>query len=70
MVKAQVDNYWTSKTIRAIVAPGLCSPVLLGMPFLSHNHIVINHEARTAVDKSTGFDLLHPLPPPHLLPLK
>ena len=28
-------------------------------PFLVHNKIVIDHEARTAVDKSCGFDLLN-----------
>jgi hypothetical protein len=58
------SNFWTAKTVRAIVAPGLCSPVILSLPFLTHNHIVIDHEACTAIDKSTGFDLLHPTAPP------
>ena len=52
------NNEWTSKTVRALVAPGLCSNILLGLPFLSHNNIVIDHEARTAIDKVSGFDLL------------
>jgi hypothetical protein len=56
--------YWTSKSVRAIVAPGLCSPIILGLPFLSHNNIVIDHAARTAIDKNSNFDLLNPLPPP------
>jgi hypothetical protein len=55
---------WTSKSVRAIVAPGLCSPIILGLPFLSHNNIVIDHSTRTAIDKSCGFDLLNPMPPP------
>jgi hypothetical protein len=31
----------------------------LGLPFLVHNKIVIDHESRTAIDKSCGFDLLN-----------
>ena len=30
------------------------------MPFLSSQHIVIDSNARTAKDKRTGYDLLHP----------
>jgi hypothetical protein len=56
--------WWSSKTVRAIIAPGLCSPVILGLPFLSHNRIVVDHHARTAIDKTTGFDILNPAPPP------
>jgi hypothetical protein len=29
---------WTSRSVRAIIAPGLCSPIVLGLPFLSHNN--------------------------------
>ncbi|KIM87980.1 hypothetical protein PILCRDRAFT_3692 [Piloderma croceum F 1598] len=54
---------WTSKTVRALIAPSLCAPVILGLPFLAHNNIVIDHALRTAVDKVSGFDLLHPTPP-------
>jgi hypothetical protein len=31
---------------------------------LEHNNIVIDHAARTVIDKTCGFDLLHPPPPP------
>jgi hypothetical protein len=55
---------WTSKTVRALIAPSLCAPVILGLPFLSHNNIVIDHALRTAIDKTLGFDLLNPTPPP------
>jgi hypothetical protein len=54
---------WTSKTVRALIAPSLCACVILGLPFLSHNNIVIDHALRTAIDKVSGFDLLHPTPP-------
>ena len=54
---------WKSKSIRAVVALSLCSPVILGLPFLSHNKIVIDHDVRTAIAKDSGFDLLHPTTP-------
>jgi len=65
-VKLQLHDpslYWSSKTIRAIIAPGLCSPMILGLPFLAHNNIVVDASARTAIDKNCNFDLLHPVPP-------
>jgi Aspartyl protease len=63
------SNHWTAKTVRAIVTPGLCAPVILGLPFLVHNNIVIDHAARTVIDKTSNFDLLNPVglplaPPP------
>ena len=66
-VKLQLYNtksWWTLKTVCAIVAPGLCSPVILRLPFLSHNHIVIDHHAHTVINKESGFGLLNPTPPP------
>jgi len=54
-----VNNEWASKTVRALIAPELCTNILLGLPFLSHNNIVVDHAARTAVDKKSGFDLLN-----------
>jgi hypothetical protein len=63
-VKLQLYNItgeWTSKSVRAVMAPSLCADVILG-PFLSHNNIMIDHNARTAIDKTSNFDLLHPTP--------
>lgn len=37
--------------------------IILGLPFLVYNCIIFNHEAYTVIDKSSNFDLLHPLPP-------
>jgi hypothetical protein len=51
---------WRSKTIRAVIAPHLCAPLILGLPFLTNNCIVVDHAARTVVDKKTGVDLLNP----------
>jgi Aspartyl protease len=55
-----LDNAWTSKPIFAIIAPGLCLPLILGLPFLVKNNIVIDHADRTAVDKVSSYDLLNP----------
>jgi hypothetical protein len=60
------SNLWTAKTVRAIVSPKLCSPVLLGLPFLVKNNIVIDHAACTVVDKMSGFDLMNPKGAPEL----
>ncbi|KAG1849853.1 hypothetical protein C8R48DRAFT_778448 [Suillus tomentosus] len=38
-----IDHGWTSRTIRAIIAPKLAVLLLLGGPFLSHNSLIIDH---------------------------
>jgi hypothetical protein len=43
------DEY-TAWTVRALVALNLVAPVVLGLPFLSHNAIVIDHSKCTAID--------------------
>ena len=66
---------WTFRTFRAIIAPNLCSPIILGLPFFVRNEILLDPSLNTAIHKQTGFDLLNedtlPLPPPprphHLL---
>ena len=35
---------YSAWTVRAIVTPNLCNPVILGLPFLKHNKIVIDHD--------------------------
>jgi hypothetical protein len=57
------NNNWSSRTVRAIVAPGLCAPIIFGLPFLSTNNIVIDHDDRTCIDEKNGFDLLNPAAP-------
>src|ERR1700683_5123689 len=54
---------WSSKSVCTIVASGLCVLMILGLPFLSHNNIVVNASAHNAVDKKSGFDLLNPVIP-------
>jgi len=65
-----LDNSWTSKPILAVIAPGLCTGILLGLPFLVHNCIVIDHECPSAIVKDTTVDLLNFVPtPPKILHL-
>ena len=59
-----LSSFWSSKSICTIIAPGLCAPMILGLPFLVHNDIIVDVAARTVVDKKCGFDLLHPTAPP------
>jgi hypothetical protein len=66
-VKLQLHDpsvFWSSKSVHVIIAPGLCAPMILGLLFLVHNHIVVDVASHTAIDKKCGFDLLNPLPLP------
>lgn len=54
---------WGARTVRAIIAPSLCSPIILGLPFLPFNEIVVDASLRTAVCKTDGTDLLNPIKP-------
>ncbi|KAJ7442584.1 hypothetical protein B0H11DRAFT_1684757, partial [Mycena galericulata] len=58
------DQRWSSSVVRFVVAPNLCAPVILGLPWLIKNKIVMDYDAGTAIDKRTGFDLLNPPPIP------
>ena len=53
------NNAWTSRPVRALIAHDLCTNILLGLPFLKHNKIVIDHDSDTAIAKDSGFDLLN-----------
>lgn len=54
------DSAWTSQTVKAVITPNLCVPVLFGLPFLSINCIVTDFKDHTAIDKMCGYDLLNP----------
>jgi hypothetical protein len=57
---SSLDHDWQSRTIRAIIAPGLVVPLLLGGPFLSHNCLIIDHELWTCISKNSSYNLLNP----------
>ncbi|KAF5392020.1 hypothetical protein D9757_003366 [Collybiopsis confluens] len=60
------SNAWSSRTSHALVVSSLAVPILLGIPFLSHNNLVVDYAARSCIHKPSGFDLLNPL---HTLPV-
>lgn len=49
---------WSSRTVCAIIAPGLCSDIILGLPFLAANNLIVDAAERSVIDKLTGFNLL------------
>lgn len=51
---------YMSRTVTACVAPQLSMSILLGMPFLSHNDILLSCKDHTAIYRNSGFDLLNP----------
>ncbi|TFY53536.1 hypothetical protein EVJ58_g9399 [Rhodofomes roseus] len=62
---------WKSRTVRAIVTPGLCADLILGLPFLVRNQVVVDHANRTVTPKDCSFNLLGPapvVPPPVVKP--
>ena len=63
-----LDNSWTPKKINAVIAPGLCTNILLGLPFLVHNRIVVDHEIPSAIMKDTNVDLPNFIPAPKSVP--
>jgi hypothetical protein len=54
------SSSWHSKSIQAIIAPCLCTEIILGLTFMACNTIVVDVAACTAIDKTSGFDLLNP----------
>ena len=54
---------WKSRVHKMKVNKGLPFPIILGMPWLSSEHILIDSHERTAIDKCTGYDVLNPPSP-------
>ncbi|KAF8984756.1 hypothetical protein BDQ17DRAFT_1393824 [Cyathus striatus] len=52
---------WKSRAVKAKVNIGLPVPLILGMPFLSAEHIVIDINAHMAIDKRNGYDIVNPV---------
>lgn len=60
---SSLDAQWTSRIVHALVAPGLCTSVILGLPWLEKNNIIADFGAQTCIDKKMKYDLLNPLLP-------
>ena len=58
-----IDRLFTSHHIHAVIALGLCMPLILGLPFLTSNKVICNYADRTclATRISPAYDLLKPL---------
>jgi RNase H-like domain found in reverse transcriptase/Reverse transcriptase (RNA-dependent DNA polymerase) len=56
---SSLNNSWSSLPVCAILAPNLCTDILLGLPFLQRNKIVIDHYLRTAIHKPSLECKLH-----------
>ncbi|KAG1785106.1 uncharacterized protein HD556DRAFT_1451069 [Suillus plorans] len=62
---SSLDQAYKFRTVRAIITPNLCTPLLLGGPFLEHNCIVVDHELCTCIVKDANYNLLqHTVPKP------
>jgi len=55
---SSLNNAWTSRPTRALIADDLCAPIILGLPFLQHNDIVIDYKERTVIDKKCDYRLV------------
>ncbi|KAF8226275.1 hypothetical protein L208DRAFT_1302571, partial [Tricholoma matsutake] len=36
------SNYYSARTVHTLIAPQLCHSIILGLPFLSHNNILVD----------------------------
>lgn len=57
------DYAFQSKSLYAILCPGLHADLILGTSFIGHNNIVIDVGLHTAILRGTTHDLLHPPDP-------
>lgn len=55
-----LDGLFLSHPVHAVIAPGLCMPMILGLPFLTTNNIVCNYAERTCTTTQSKppYDLL------------
>ena len=57
------DSIFQLRVVHAVVCPGLCMPVVFGLPFLEINDIICDHKNRACIvrDKNLNYNLLKPL---------
>ncbi|KAJ3925235.1 MAG: hypothetical protein NXY57DRAFT_863999, partial [Lentinula lateritia] len=59
---SSTDGTFNSRSVPFIIAPGLCTQLLIGLPWLSHNNIIIDYSSRSCIHKPSGYNLLSPTP--------
>ena len=57
------NSDWQSRPCKALVVDNLCTDFILGLPFLSHNKLVVDCHAETVIHKPSGYNLLDTLTP-------
>ena len=57
---SSLDGLFSSHPLHAVIAPGLCMPMILGLPFLTVNKIVCNYAVRQcmATENEPPYNLL------------
>ena len=63
-----LDGRWSLKRCIAVVTPGLCCQLVLGLPFLSHNCVVLDMFLHTAFPGKSSIDILYSNPCLPVLP--
>lgn len=51
---ASLDNQFCSLTLHAVIAPGLCMPIILGLPFLYMNKVVCDYASQSCLVTTTS----------------
>ena len=70
------DSVFHSRLVHAVICPGLCMPIIFGLPFLELNDVICDHKNRTCIvrDRQLNYNLLKPFqrtePPPPKLKLR
>jgi hypothetical protein len=70
------DSVFHSRLVHAVICPGLCMPIIFGLPFLEINDVICDHKNRTCLvkDNNLNYNLLQPIkrqdPPPPKLGLR
>ena len=54
---SSICQTWSSALVHAVVSPNLCTPLVLGLPFLNVNKLVIDHDTFSVFDKVNNVDI-------------
>ena len=57
------DSVFHSRLVHAVICPGLCMPIIFGLPFLEINDVICDHKNRACLvrDKNLNYNLLQPI---------
>ena len=57
------DSIFHSRLVHVIICPGLCMPIIFGLPFLEMNDVICDHKQHMCIvkDRKLNYNLLTPL---------